>query len=252
MSRSDSTLRIPAAARGPQTSGNGGWTSGAVAERLLDGLPGSAAVRVRLSAPPPLERDLRLTGVAGVADGAEGLRLTDGDTVVAEATTTFETLPIIPPQSSDPQRSFALAELAGGRFPGLIDHPFPECFACGTRRADGEALRLRPGPVGDGSTSTAWVPHPGFDTGDGAVAVPTMWAALDCPGGWSADLPGRPMVLGTMTAQIWRRPRIGERCVVRGRAEPTGRRTVPAWTTMYGQAGEVIGVASQIWVTVTA
>ncbi len=251
MSRSGSILRIPAAARGPQTSGNGGWTSGAVAERLLEGLSVAAAVRVRLSAPPPLERDLTLA-VAKAADGAEGLRLTDADIVIAEAMPAPETPPIVPPQTSDPERSFTLAELAGGRFPGLVDHPFPECFACGTRRADGEALRLRPGPVGDGSTSTAWVPHPGFDAGDGTVAVPTMWAALDCPGGWSADLPGRPMVLGTMTAQIWRLPRIGERCVVRGRAEPTGGRTVPAWTTMYGAGGEVIGVASQIWVTITA
>ena len=32
--------------------------------------------------------------------------------------------------------------------------------------------------------------------------MPLVWAALDCPGGWSAGIAGRPMVLGTMTARV--------------------------------------------------
>lgn len=252
-------LRIPTQVRGPRDSGNGGWTCGVLAELMDPTLPG--AVRVRLSVPPPLETDLLLTRFT-VPDGSEdasGLRLSHGPTTVAEAMVLAgpdRDLEPVPPQDDDPDVAFELAQRAGERYGGLTDHPFPECFACGTARAEGDGLLLRPGPVGDATTSTAWVPHPAFDVGDGAVRLATTWAGLDCPGGWSADLPGRPMVLGTMTAQVLRRPRIGERCVVRGSADltgrTTGRRTVPARTTLYGADGQALAIASQIWVVIAA
>ena len=56
----DKTLVVPRRFNGPPESGNGGWTSGAVAALLSPG-PGGA-VQVRLAAPPPL--DVELTTIA--------------------------------------------------------------------------------------------------------------------------------------------------------------------------------------------
>ena len=94
------------------------------------------------------------------------------------------------------------------RFEGLADHPFPTCFSCGTGRDPGDALCLRPGPLDDGTGRYAatWVPR--------EADVPVVWAALDCPGGWSAGIAGRPMVLGTMTARVHALPAVGEPHVV--------------------------------------
>jgi len=61
------TLRVPARFRGPPSSGNGGWTSGALAEAS-----GFDPVTVRLLAPPPLDTPLDLVPVdgSGVHDAA--------------------------------------------------------------------------------------------------------------------------------------------------------------------------------------
>src|SRR6185295_3525121 len=53
----------------------------------------------------------------------------------------------------------ATAVEAGERYRGRRDHPFPECFGCGTARPPGDGLRLRPGPVDDG-VAAAWWPDP--------------------------------------------------------------------------------------------
>ena len=53
-----------------------------------------------------------------------------------------------------------------------------------------------------------------------------VWAALDCPGGWAADLPGRPMVLGRMALQRYDPLAVGEPHVVTGQVLATeGRKT---------------------------
>ena len=49
-------------------------------------------------------------------------------------------------------------------YPGLGNHPFPTCFACGPDRAEGDGLRIFPGPVGGASgdrgyVASLWVPH---------------------------------------------------------------------------------------------
>ena len=245
------TLVVPYRFRGPANSGNGGWTCGALAAVLGTGSP---AVRVRLSAPPPLDVPMTLTRFSPPAPGA-GVRLHHGDQLVAEAIRTADAedaLAAVPPADPDPEVAFAMALDAAARYPGRVDHPFPTCLACGTGREDGDGLRLAPGPgePPDGAVSAAWVPHPALDDGTGHVDLPITWAGLDCPGGWSADMLGRPMVLGTMTARVERRPAIGERCVVRGLAGQGSGRTVPTRTTLYGSRGEILAVAAQVWVVV--
>lgn len=144
---------------------------------------------------------------------------------------------------------WAEAGRAASGYPGTTGHPFPECFACGPARAPGEGLRLAPGPVAGtpGVVAAPW--QPDGDTG-GRVPLPLVWAALDCPGGWSVDIVGRPMVLGTITAAVLRAPAAGERCVVTGTAVEVGGRKARTATVLRGGTGEVLARAAQVWIAV--
>lgn len=245
------TLVVPALYRGPATSGNGGWVSGSLA--CLLGAGSGAVVQVRLSAPPPL--DVPLPVVDDEDGGSPAVRLLDGDTLVARAHVVDDDTPPVPPI---PPVSFEAARAAGAGYPGPDTHPFPSCFACSPVPPDGEGLRLATGPLSaaglpDDGTAAAWVPHPAFDAGAGNVTAAVTWAALDCPGAWSLDLRDRLVILGTMTARIDRLPRVGERCVVRGAVDvpiSPGTRTSRTRTTLYGEDGDLLGVAAHVWVLI--
>ncbi|MDP9444360.1 MAG: hypothetical protein M3P83_08435, partial [Actinomycetota bacterium] len=201
-----------------------------------------AAVRVRLRQPPPLETPM---SVVVDEDPAGAMRLLFGGALIADAA----------PAALDAQPVEAVtpgaAEGAEASYPGLTQHPFPTCFTCGPQRGDGDGLRLRPGRLHDGRTACTWVPHFSLAGGDGRhVRDEFVWAALDCPGGWTADLAGRPLVLGTITAQVDASAEVGERHVVMGRLlGQEGRRTFTA-TTVYDSDGRVVGRAEHTWVAV--
>src|SRR5690349_5243770 len=69
---------IPSRFCGPPESGNGGWVSGHLAQLVPGGADGRP-VSVRLSSPPPLDRELRV-----VSDG-DARTVLDGDVKVAQA-----------------------------------------------------------------------------------------------------------------------------------------------------------------------
>jgi len=72
---------------------------------------------------------------------------------------------------------------------------------------------------------------------------------MDCPGGWSGGLAGRPMVLGTMTARVERPAEPGERCVVVGRhLGKQGRRTSSA-ATLWAVGGPDQGAEPELLAT---
>jgi len=254
----DPWLVVPPRFRGPSSSGNGGWTSGALAEFL----PGAPAVTVRLFAPPPLATPMAVE--MSRADDGSGRRVAvarAAGTVVLQASEVEDDLEALDVVDVETARA------AQARYGGLADHPFPECFSCGTGRRAGDGLALRPGRVaqdgddGDGGAggdpgdcvivATTWTPAP-EQAGDDAVRVPApiAWAALDCPGGWSVDISGRPMVLGTMTAALGRLPRVGEECVVVGRCEKVSGRKALTTSTLRGDGGEVLGRARAVWIAV--
>src|SRR5690606_12329497 len=92
--------------------------------------------------------------------------------------------------------------------------PFPQCFTCGLEREPGDGLRLFTGPVAAGTddhrVACDWTPDPSLAdaTDPGTVALPVVWAALDCPGAWAIDLSDRAVVLGRITASVDALPRI--------------------------------------------
>jgi hypothetical protein len=239
------TITVANRFRGPARSGNGGVTAGMLAARLIASQPGqertnARPVQVRLQTPPPLatamEVDLDLE--AGTAT------LLDGEMTVATATWSTLEREIVPSVPYD-----EVAEVVGP-FAGAVDHPFPGCFVCGPDRGVSDGLRLFPGAISAGRTACTWAPDSSVAGTDGAVPVEIVWAALDCPGGWSSDLAGRPMVLGTMTASVLRVPQIGERCVIVGRLDQTDERRSSTSTALYGDAGELLARAEAVWVRV--
>jgi hypothetical protein len=225
---------------GPPGSGNGGYVCGVLAGRLL-GADAASAVVVTLRRPPPLSTPLSV-----VTDGDGVTRLVTGSEVVAEAADGP-----LPVDAVDPV-PFPAARDAETRYGGLVGHPFPTCFVCGTERDPGDALLLAPGPTDDGTTACTWVPDASLGAGtDGSLVAPEfVWAALDCPGAWTSDVAGRPIVLGRMTARIESRPHVGEPCVVVGRLLGVdGRKTWTA-TTAYGSDGRELGRAHATWIAV--
>lgn len=198
-------------------------------------------VAVTLRTPPPLEVEL---GLRPVDD--DGLHLCDGEVLVAEASVgSFAGEPVEPV-------SVETARAAHDRYAGLDDPTFQSCFVCGLSREDG--LRLMSGPTSPGSTACVWTPDATL-TGpadDGTAAFEFVWAALDCPGGWTTDMLDRPLVLGRMTAQVLALPRVGEPVVVVGRHLSTqGRKTATA-TAAYTADGDLVGRSEQIWIAIDA
>jgi hypothetical protein len=242
-------LVVPARFCGPARSGNGGWTSGALAELLGSGPRDRAdhwpPVEVTLLSPPPLDTPLP---VLLEPDGAS--------CEVARARTVADAI------SPVPAVGWEDAEAAEATYPGLRRHPFPSCFACGPARAEGDGLRIFPGQVADSPggrrrVAARWTPHPSvvedFHTYGGPAArasVPVTWASLDCIGGWSADLENRPMVLGRMTAIVESLPQVGRPHVVVGewRGED-GRKTFTA-STLYDGEGTALARAEHVWIAV--
>lgn len=221
---------IGARFNGPPASGNGGYTCGLVASYVET----TGAVQVTLRQPPPLETPLSIVDLDGalrvVAPGGALI----AEAVPAELTGDTDPGPAVP---------FAEAVAVSASYRGFRAHPFPTCFVCGPARADG--LRLFPGPLPDGRTATPWrVP---LD-----VAPVLVWAALDCPGGWSVPLEARPYVLGRLVARVHALPEPRDECVVMGRMVGEEGRKAYAQTALYSPTGTLLAHAQATWLALPA
>jgi hypothetical protein len=252
-------LVVPSRFRGPPSSGNGGWSAGALSAYAGEECPTDHArpwptVTVSLTAPPPL--DVSMTVLPGEQGGV--VATYDGRPVLAARCTTDEVTEVEPVSPDE-------ARAAEASYAGLTSHPFPTCFACGTGRAAGDGLRIFPGRVTDvdhdgtrrARVAATWTPDPTVAEDFHAYAdehpragLPVTWAALDCVGGWAGDLEERLMVLARITARLDSLPVIGEEHVVVGSARgQDGRKT---WTasTMYDADGRVVASAEHLWIAV--
>lgn len=224
---------IPARFNGPDRSGNGGYTCGLVAQLIGDG-PAEVTLRV----PPPLETPLSV------------VREQDTIKVYAESTLVAEALPVPPLTGAVPGVPLAEAATASRSYPGFTDHPFPACYVCGPQRPRDDGLRVFPGRLPDGRTAA-----PLRTPAD--VSPATIWAALDCPGGWTvigggAPAASRPYVLGRMAAQVTALPRPGDECVVVGACEAVEGRKAAVASSLYGPGGELLATARATWLAVRA
>lgn len=257
-------LYIASRFRGPHRSGNGGYTAGALARRLLahsdTGTGLGQAVRVTLRQPPPLDTPLTVVTADSATNGGLEAR-SQGVTVSQSVTVAHAQLAEPLPAAPAPvDRSTAAAATAG--YLGHTDHPFPFCFSCGTQREGGDALRLFAGPVADRVDTAATPWHPGAEfsraaleekTGPGSrlLATEVVWAALDCPGAWAAQFDtGRPIVLGRMTAVVHHElPADGDYVVVGECRRQEGRKAFTA-TAVYDADNRLMAAAEATWLAI--
>lgn len=230
-----SSITISSRFCGPPNSGNGGYVCGLIA-RLTD-----YVTTVTLKAPPPLAKELLLT----VEDGKVQMRVADqliGEAVAGELV--FE---------APPAPSFADAKAASRNYIGFNGHhPFPTCFVCGPEREAGDALCLYPGKINDPAVVAApWQPDVSLADEAGYVKEEFIWAALDCPGAFAIlGDENRPIVLGRMTADIWKKIKQGEDCVVIGWVMGHDGRKHYSGTAVYNEAGDLCAVGNATWIDI--
>lgn len=249
MQPNNNVLIVDARHNGPPGSGNGGWTSGLIAAHVGAHVTGGGVPEVTLRKPPPLQTPLTVITTELLGRGAsprgkhaplgaawpeEGLRVVDPDgTVIATARSRQEEIAPVPPVARD------VAAEAMDRYPGHGEHHFPTCFVCGPQRLDG--LRVFPGRLADGRTAAI------FTVPDDIEAV-TVWAALDCPGGWTVIEGDRPWVLGRLAVAIDELPKSGEECVVVGQAVSREGRKALIRTTLYAERGRSLARGEATWI----
>lgn len=231
--------------RGPDWSGQGGYTCGLVAAAV-----GNPA-EVRLRNPPPLDTPLELRPV----ESTDALMMFDpADCPVAEGWS-LEELDIDVP----PPVGFADAEAGAAAYLGREghgEHPFPGCFGCGPERDPGDGLRVFAGPVPgrEGIFAGPFVPDDSLTDGESdEVRDEVTWAALDCPTGAPVLLglpPETAIVLGTMAARIDTRPRVGYRYIVMSWLEERGERVARGASALLDDTGGTHAVARGSWVFV--
>ena len=220
-------MLIPARFNGPPGSGNGGWCAGVFAT-AAGAVVGGPAFRVTLRVPPPLETTMELRDGAVLA----------GETLVAEVVAGVDAGDGAAPVP------FAEASEAARGYPGLTAHPFPGCFVCGPDRAPGDGLRIFPGPLPGDRTAAPW-------TVPDDVTAETMWAALDCPGGWAAIGPsGRAFVLGRIAARVGELPAPGAECVITGSLSAVSGRKAIVDSAVYGPDGRRLASARATWLAI--
>jgi hypothetical protein len=228
---------------GPPRSANGGYVAGRLAHFVepTDELPD---VEVTLRKPPPLAVPLE------VVPASDGVQLMRADVVIAVARPGRVGAP--PPPSVPYEQAGAAAE----RYTGRVDHPFPTCFVCGPERSEDDGLRLEPGSVAAPGpaemVAASWRPHrallaAGAQPHPDGLSPEFVWAALDCPGGWSTSMAGRPMVLGRITAHIASTPRAGQPCVVVGRLLGRDGRKAFTASALYDAQGQLLAHATATW-----
>lgn len=220
--------------RGPADSGNGGYSCGALARFLPEGL---AEVTLRL--PPPLERPLAV----GSADGQAAMR--DGDSLVAEARL-IEGFQLDLPRPADVEEAAAAREAS----PLHSHHPFPGCFVCGPERQAGDGLGIVCGPAGPGVVAAPWEVDDSVLDERGEVPSEVIWAALDCPGGLAAMLVPEvgTCVLGRLAARFHRQLLPGATYVAMGWPIEVDGRKLHAGSAIFSEHGEPLAEARATWI----
>lgn len=216
-------ITFPRHYRGPLASANGGYACGRLAA-FVD----ADEVEVTLRLPPPLDRPL------GVEHAADGVRLLDGDVLVAETRAAPVEVQAPAPVSVE------VAEESRERHVRGWSPDFNECFVCGVRD---DGLEIRVGPVAGREPLHA-----------SPIALPEsrpeiVWAAIDCPGAYAVGAEGRgDIVLGRMTARVDRVPEVGETCVVASWPLGEDGRKLYAGTALFAEDGELVALARQTWI----
>lgn len=227
----DIFVQIPRRFRGPANSGNGGYVCGLVAEAF------EGPCEVTLKRPPPLDVDMILS-----RPGGDASLVCDGVEVAHASSAQLDMdIPVAPDWGS--------AEAAVHRFVTADRHILPECFVCGPHRDEGDGLRLFTGAVdGRDMVAAPWRPEAQYAGEDGLIRDIFIWAALDCPSYFGLQRPNMLALLGRMKAQILKRPKPDDPCIVAGWCTGHEGRKYFAGSALYSKKGEILAFAQTIWI----
>ncbi|HSD68319.1 MAG TPA: hypothetical protein VLB07_02145 [Woeseiaceae bacterium] len=225
---------------GPPKSANGGYACG----RLAAFIEGDAEVTLR--SPPPLDKAMQVV----TDDG--GVALYDGDKLIGSAKPCEITVDIPPAPAFDEAHAAEQRTIPEAR------HNLPTCFVCGPQREPGDGLRIHVGPLHpdpsgwSGPLAATWIPRPDLADTSGLVRCEFVWAALDCPTGYAAGFSDGNvfLLLGRQSVAIYRRPRAGERCIVRAQEVRRDGRKHHADGVLYGEDRQAIAVCKAVWIAV--
>ena len=221
---------------GPRRAANGGFAAGTIASRVDSD-----------TATVVLRRPIRLGARLDVSDDAAGgVVVRDRGAVVAEARPGALVAGPAPepPTLAEARRARDAHPLIGVR------HALSDCVVCGPTRTDG--MHVTPGPVpGRPETLAApWVVGARYAHA-GVADFPAVWAAMDCPSYPAAAMAEMVMcVLGTMTAQVRRRPRVGEHLVVYSWTREQRGRRYETSVAVVDAAGLQVARADSTWIAV--
>lgn len=219
---------------GPKSSGNGGYCAGLFA-REIDG-----PAAVMLKAPPPLDTPI---DVRRGDDG--GFEAVAGDTLIAKIEPAEVTVspPPIPDDAGVARGHDDFLKAEGGH--QLI----PYCFVCGKERAPGDGLRIFSGPCPDSPVNADfWTPAEDLAGEDGLVRAEFLWAALDCPTAYALRVGDTFTLLGRMAAEIFRRPKPGERLIAAAWRERQDGRKHYSSSVLLDETREIIAAANTLWI----
>jgi hypothetical protein len=218
---------------GPPDSGNGGYSSGLVANTM------SQNAECTLRKAIPLERELL------IEPRPDGAVLVDGREVVIECRPAKVELEAPPPVI------MSEAQKAATNSPAMRDHPFPTCFTCGPLRAEGDGLRIFPGKVKeyDDLWAAPWTPAPSLTNGNGDVRPEFVWAAMDCPTGFAGGFPWAGKLVTGRLAVTQRKPVRAEmpHVIISWPLGWDGRKSHAA-AALYSAAGELCVQARATWI----
>ena len=218
---------------GPPDSGNGGYSSGLLANKF------SQHAECTLRKPIPLERELMIE-----ARNGGGVLLDDREVVIECRVVEVELETRAPVNVSEAQQ-------AAVNSPAMHDHPFPTCFTCGPLRAEGDGLRIFPGQLkgNDNLWAAPWIPNRALANGNGEVRPEFIWAAMDCPTGFAGGFPwAGKLVTGrlavTQSKPVW----AGEPYVIVSWPLGWDGRKSHAAAALYTSAGELCAQAKATWI----
>ena len=230
MDKPVTALSVARRFNGPPSSGNGGYSAGAIATAIGE------AVAVRLHQPVPLDRELI------VRKCEDRWEVHDGEMLVASAKRSDVEADV------PPAPSYAEALERSKLYVGFKQHPFPDCFVCGTHRKRHDGLCIYPGAIeGSRLLAAPWLPDETLDNGAGKVKPEFVWAALDCPGYFAAAHPSFAL-LGEFAVHVDRLVHVDEPCVVT--AWPISRegRKLRAGTALFDEDGERCALGVATWI----
>lgn len=232
------TFTISPAYQGITGIAHGGYVAGLLAREI----PGTAKVTLRL--PPPLDTPLSVSPVNSVV----GLVDPAGRTIMdAEAATLSEVR--LPVATIDAAR-------ARPPHPRFADHPYPDCFVCGSARNDGLGLRIS-APDEEGVGLGVWRPSGSLLGDEGTVGSEFLWAAMDCLTVWSfadrwEEPEWWPAVTGQIAVEQVAPAQADESHVVAGRLVDRQGRRVVVEGAITAANGELCARGRAVWVVIPA